>query len=375
MQSNRTRATRYTKVRRQWRVQVWHPIEERFVSACSVLGMPGTLFATKGEAKKIGEAGESILARRADGNVTVSIALDRWLARPLDKESSRVTSEDRTKVFRARHGEKLLAEITDDVAAHYGAGCPSHHVEGLRSFFNWCVRSKLMIDNPFRTSVVASRKRKGNKEVNPPHEDIVARIVKAGVAISPDFGAWLEFGAWVGTRPGETDTIRWTDFSRDLSTVRIERQWNEKAGAITLPKNGMTREVGVPDHVAETLRTLPRYDRRLTDEYVFLNTHGSHFKPTSRAYYWKGVRSAVPALLERKDWTTYMVTRHFAGWYMVNRLERPSEDVAFQLGHTDDGDLVRKLYGHRDRTAALRSIRDAHRARRRDDDEGEAVAA
>jgi hypothetical protein len=37
---------------------------------------------------------------------------------------------------------------------------------------------------------------------------------------------------------------------------------------------------------------------------------------------------------------------------MVNELERPSEDVAIALGHTDGGDLVRKLYGHRDRGRA-----------------------
>jgi hypothetical protein len=38
----------------------------------------------------------------------------------------------------------------------------------------------------------------------------------------------------------------------------------------------------------------------------------------------------------------------FAGWYMVNVLDLPSEDVAIALGHTDGGELVRRLYGHRD---------------------------
>ena len=31
--------------------------------------------------------------------------------------------------------------------------------------------------------------------------------------------------------------------------------------------------------------------------------------------------------------------------YMVNELELPSEGVAIALGHTDGGELVRKLYG------------------------------
>jgi hypothetical protein len=38
---------------------------------------------------------------------------------------------------------------------------------------------------------------------------------------------------------------------------------------------------------------------------------------------------------------------------MINVLELPSEDVAIALGHTDGGELVRKLYGHRDREWAL----------------------
>jgi hypothetical protein len=52
----------------------------------------------------------------------------------------------------------------------------------------------------------------------------------------------------------------------------------------------------------------------------------------------------------------YLATRHFAGWYMVNVLEMPSEDVAIALGHQDNGNLVRRLYGHRDKHRALDRI-------------------
>ncbi|HEY0343726.1 MAG TPA: hypothetical protein VGC59_03700 [Solirubrobacteraceae bacterium] len=37
-----------------------------------------------------------------------------------------------------------------------------------------------------------------------------------------------------------------------------------------------------------------------------------------------------------------------------------SEDVAIALGHTHGGELVRTLYGHRDRTRALNRLRDAY---------------
>jgi hypothetical protein len=60
-------------------------------------------------------------------------------------------------------------------------------------------------------------------------------------------------------------------------------------------------------------------------------------------------RIEVKALLGASSGTSASATRHFAGWYMVNMLKLPSEDVAIALGHTDGGELVGKLYGHRDR--------------------------
>jgi hypothetical protein len=56
----------------------------------------------------------------------------------------------------------------------------------------------------------------------------------------------------------------------------------------------------------------------------------------------------------------YLATRHFAGWYMVNVLDLSSEDVAIALGHIDGGELVRKLYGHRDQERALDRVTAAY---------------
>jgi hypothetical protein len=56
------------------------------------------------------------------------------------------------------------------------------------------------------------------------------------------------------------------------------------------------------------------------------------------------------------DGSLYLATSHFAGWYMVNELEMSSEDVAIALGHQDGGNLVRRLYGHRDKGRALDRI-------------------
>ena len=38
--------------------------------------------------------------------------------------------------------------------------------------------------------------------------------------------------------------------------------------------------------------------------------------------------------------------RHFCGSWLLNDLELPPQDVAHQLGHTDGGAPVMRLYGH-----------------------------
>lgn len=82
---------------------------------------------------------------------------------------------------------------------------------------------------------------------------------------------------------------------------------------------------------------------------------GEHWTASARAYHWKAVRAAA-------GWSgsLYLATCHFAGWYMVNVLEMSSEDVAIALGHQDGGNLVRRLYGHRDRRLALDRIVSAY---------------
>jgi hypothetical protein len=80
----------------------------------------------------------------------------------------------------------------------------------------------------------------------------------------------------------------------------------------------------------------------------------THFTASSRAYHWKAVKAAA-------GWKgdLYLATRHFAGWYMSNRLRLSPEDTAVALGHTDGGQLVRTLYGHLDEEAALERVNEA----------------
>jgi integrase len=51
--------------------------------------------------------------------------------------------------------------------------------------------------------------------------------------------------------------------------------------------------------------------------------------------------------------------RHFCAAWLFNDHQLPAQDVAQQLGHTDGGALVQRLYGHPSETLARERIRRA----------------
>jgi integrase len=133
--------------------------------------------------------------------------------------------------------------------------------------------------------------------------------------------------------------------------TNIGLKFDGKTRTFTLPKYGKRREAPLTPPARAAIVSLPE-----EGEFCFVSLRGKHWTPSSRAYHWKVVRAAA-------GWrgSLYLATRHFAGWYMVNELELPSEDVAIALGHSDGGELVRKLYGHRDQERALDRVTAAYR--------------
>jgi integrase len=203
--------------------------------------------------------------------------------------------------------------------------------------------------NPF--AGLGLETRKGNAEKAPPSEALVWTLVERARALSGVyFSAWLAVAAFTGCRPGELDALRWTCVDFEAGRLRIAEQFNSTTRTFTLPKNGKRRDAILTPPARDALLALPR-----SGEFVFVNLRGEHWSPSSRAYHWRSVRAAAGW-----DGSLYLATRHFAGWYMTNFLELPSEDVAIALGHTDGGDLVRRLYGHRDHARALDRVAQAY---------------
>ena len=330
----------------RWRAQVYH--EGRNVSVSEVLDGPRT-FATKTEAKQARAKARELLAERTAAGVFLSEFWERWTTDPLflrPKESTNLHNRERSKAFVDKYGHLPINHVGDLVVAEWLAGGRRNGtIPTLRAMFNDAGSAKagrLVRQNPFAGLGVS--RGPGRRDQQPPAEAMVWSMVShARELTSPHFAAWLQVAAFTGIRPAELDALRWDRVDFDRERILVVEQFNSRIQSFTTPKTMPRREAPLTAQAREALVSLPR-----ESEFCFVNLRGDHFTASSRSYHWKAVRAAA-------GWedSLYLATRHFAGWYMINVLEMPSEDVAIALGHNDGGELVRKLYGHRDKDKAL----------------------
>jgi integrase len=341
----------------RWRAQVYDPASKLNVSVSRVLGGPGT-FKTKAEAKRAREQARARIESLDPREPTVREFWERWSNDPLfarPKESSDIRHREQTRTFVNRYGGLLLREVGDQVVADWLAngGTPTS-IMGLSAMFNDAasVKAGRLIDrNPFQRLGIS---RGPGRHQQPPSERQLQRIIDAAHELScPSFAAWLQVAAFSGLRPGELDALRWTRIDLARDRIVVAEQFNAATRAFDTPKNHLQRDAPLTAPARRALEALSR-----EGEFCFVPIRGEHWTPSSRAYHWKAVRAAA-------GWSgsLYLATRHFAGWYMVNILEMSSEDVAIALGHQDGGNLVRRLYGHRDRHRALDRIVSAYAGR------------
>jgi hypothetical protein len=119
----------------------------------------------------------------------------------------------------------------------------------------------------------------------------------------------------------------------------VARQYSPKARAFEPPKNGLTRQIVLTPPAREGLLALPR--PMDADALVFRASKGGPMTGRVQHYYWHPVRCRFG----NPSMDLYEL-RHFCASWLLNDLGLPPQDVAHQLGHTDGGALVQKLYGH-----------------------------
>jgi integrase len=180
----------------------------------------------------------------------------------------------------------------------------------------------------------------GRRHEQPPREEQVWKVNRCARELAtPSFAAWLQVAAFTGLRPGELDALRRVNVDLARSRIRVVEQFSATTRTFTLPKNGQAREAPLTDPAREALIELP-----IEGEFCFAPIQGQH---------WDRFGACLP--LEGRQGRGRMGGQPVPRHPTLRRLAhgqraRPAlEDVAIALGHTDGGELVRRLYGHRDR--------------------------
>jgi len=212
----------------------------------------------------------------------------------------------------------------------------------LRAMFSDARRAGLVDLNPFAgLGLLGSR---GRKDLDVLTRSEVERLAECGIEVwSGEVGlsmrALVLTAAFVGMRPAELYGLRWSDLDLRNDEVRVERQYSAKSRTFELPKNGQKRTIVLTAPAKVALLGMPRPVN--PDELIFRGSRGGPLTGRTQHYYWHPVRSRFG----RPSMDLYEL-RHFCGAWLFNDLELPAQDVAHQLGHTDGGALVQRLYGH-----------------------------
>jgi integrase len=236
-------------------------------------------------------------------------------------------------------GDLLLARIDRSTARRLARSWPKGTTRVARTMFADAHRDGLIAINPFTNLRLETPK--GRKDLDALTEEEIDSLAAAAVLALGGYGrqfrAVLLFLAYVGCRPGELCCIRRADVDRERGEVTIRFALDGQGGEKP-PKNGQPRVVTVPPQAFMALADAPP---RLDSPYLFHTSTGRRLSKATLSYAFRVVRQRWA---KRERLELYEL-RHACATLLMER-GLPPHVVANQLGHTDGGALVQRLYGH-----------------------------
>ena len=236
-------------------------------------------------------------------------------------------------------GDLVLARIDRPTARRLAREWPNSTARVARTMFGDAARDGLIATNPFTDLRLETPK--GRKDLDaltePEIRDLAEAAVPALRQYGAEFRALIMFLGYVGCRPGELCCIRRDDIDieRAECTIRfaLDGDGGEKA-----PKNGKARVVTIPPPALAALSDVPP---RLDSPYLFHTARGKRLSKGTLSYAFRVVRQRWG----RRDKLELYELRHACATLLMER-GLPPHVVANQLGHSDGGALVQRLYGH-----------------------------
>jgi len=329
-------------------------------------------FDTEDEAIRAAIAKMDKLARVAPSKETIGSFAARWLDDyPRPKRSTNSHYGYMAKQlcefrFGPKSGSEIrIREFSRLMARRFAKANPTA-ARAMRSMFSDARDEGLVGENVFfglhLTGEGRKQRRKDFKVLSAAEVARLAEIAAESFEHSCA-SEMITFAAYTGMRESEIFGLEWPDIRRGAGEIDVRRQLYKRH--CTTPKNDEPRTIVLPPQ-AEAV--LDRLDRRkpvlMIDEtgkerpidFVFRNKEGGPMSATSLAGFWIPVRTAFgrPKLV-------FHELRHFCATYLLELFRAQgsegSSDVATQLGHTDDGELVRERYGHTDDDLARKRLK------------------
>jgi site-specific recombinase XerD len=271
-----------------------------------------------------------LLDKKADRDMTVDEAVDRYLVEYLQGEKGRArrTIDDYRRVhqrwFATKIGKRRLRDVDEDVMDEiFGemrrAGLSYSRMNEARSLyaplFRWAkrrriVRRNVMIEFEIPTSSYVSQER------TPPEVEELCLLLATAVDVVPDVAPVLVLGAVTGMRRGELVTIR----RSDLRLAKLEIVvWTASDGTeVTTTKTRRERVVSVDAATMEMLlRHSTEMDERAAAHGVEVSTGAFLFslepdcsRPLAADYVTKrvavlkehlGIETKSPEVIARED--------------------------------------------------------------------------
>ena len=306
-------------------------------------------------------------ARMSVGDLINAHYLKRTMTmgrKPRELAASTITTNAQAmRPFVAEFGAVRADRLDEDVVIAWCETQPGFVVEGLRAMFSWAVQKRLVKNNPM--AFVQSRRGDGRRDLRVIATTDVERLVRAAEACWPDvtgvrLSVLLVLLAYSGMRPSEAFALRPEHL--DFERRRIYLDWQLGCqGELKALKNARKRVVVMDQVVIAALEDL--LPKLVGNELLFRTVTGCKLNSKSKwSYYWDPIRKKAGF----NDMDVYELRHYFAKLMLDN--DARAEDVAEQLGHSDGGELVRRLYGHPDKNIRLARLEDIMRTRSRDID-------
>lgn len=283
---------------------------------------------------------------KAQGGGTVETYAARWLElHPRPRESTMILYRERIAGFVKQFGSRRLGDINRVEAREWALENRSAHGP-VRTMYGDAMRDGLINENPFENMRLTQSR--GRRDLQVLGEDEVNRAIEiAEQKYGPSFAAFIATAAYVGMRPGELYALKWSAIDYEESEIAVTESYSSSSGHTTRPKNHQQRSVVLFPEARNALLKVPR-----EAEHVFLTLKGKRLTGRTLHFYWDPIRTAIghPGM-------SFYELRHFCAARLLNTLGHEAEDVAYQLGHTDGGVLIRKLYGHPSESLARQRLK------------------